>query len=59
MPYLNNDTDYNYYTKVVALVNQKSISRDARLSAAHACNLLPCLQGILLCKKLSDDQVAV
>ena len=33
-------------------LRQKSISRDARVSAAHTL----CLQGILLCKKLSNKQ---
>ena len=34
----------------LTIIDRKGISRGARLSAAHAF----CLQGILLCKKLSN-----
>ena len=33
------------------MIDRKGISRDARLSAAHAF----CLQGILLCNKQSNE----
>ena len=39
-----------------AIIDIKGISKDARLWAAHILNLLLCLQGILLCKKLSNKQ---
>ena len=51
---MNKNVSMNFGLARLIILNGKSISRSARLLAAHAFNLLLCSQGALLCKKLSN-----